>query len=74
MTGSACSAFIRFSGDQPLIPNGFGEFRNDGPAPSGRVTLVFFAGTIDLDQAVNRTVSRARELALVSHNKLKTIG
>src|SRR6185437_10102873 len=60
--------------DQPLVPNGFSKFRNYGLAPSGSVTPVFFGGTIDLDQAVNRTVSRACELALVSHNKIKTIG
>jgi hypothetical protein len=59
---------------EPLVPNGFGRFRKDRLAPSGCVAPVFVAGTINLDQAVNRTVRRACEAALVSHNKIETLG
>jgi hypothetical protein len=54
-----------------LFPSTFGRISKDGSAPGGRVAFVFFAGTINLNKTVNRTVSRAREVVLVSHDKVE---
>lgn len=47
------------------------RFSADAAAPDARALGLRFAGTIGLNQPVNRTIGRTAELALISHYEIE---